>query len=95
MYASDGTSLVSGSDSIPAVGNITPGALQLNSWGYNIDGGTLYAGVQGTPTLIKQAAGPYTSGDSTVFKYRVLISIAKAAGVYTAPVVYTVVAMSQ
>lgn len=95
MYASDGTSLKSGTDTIPAVGNVTPGALQLNTWGYNTDGSALYAGVQSTPQLIKEAAGPYTTGDSTVFKYRVLVSIIKAAGVYTAPVVYTVVAMSQ
>lgn len=86
----------SGSDTIPASGNTTAGALSLNSWGYNTTGSTTnYIGASVAPKVLKDANGPFKNGDSTTVTYGVSIAGTKGAGNYSVPVVYTVVAKSQ
>jgi len=94
VYSLNSTTMMadSGSDSIPASTNTTPGALAVNSWGYNTDGSSNYLGMLTTPSLIKDADGPYKSGDSTVITYGALTDITKSAGNYTVGVVYTAAA---
>jgi len=91
-YSPGNTSMVNGSDTIPASTNTTAGPLSVNSWGYNTDGSTNYLGMTTTPALIKDTTGPFKNGDNTTVTYGVLASIVKGAGDYTVSVVYTAVA---
>lgn len=90
-----GTAMSNGSETIPASGNSSPGPLTVNTWGYNTDGSSNFVGIATTPTLIKDADGPYKNGDNTMVTYGVLTNITKGAGDYTTKVVYTAVAESQ
>lgn len=92
VYCPTSTTMTNGSETIPTSGNGSPAALSLNTWGYNTDASSNYLGMSTTPTLIKDATGPYTSGDNTSVKYGVLTDITKGAGAYTVGVVYTVAA---
>jgi hypothetical protein len=94
IYGASGTSLTNGSDTIPASSNTTPGALAVNTWGYNTDSSTNYVGLTSAPTLFKTATGPYESGDSTTVTYGVKTDLTKASGTYTATVTYTAVALT-
>lgn len=88
-----GSSMTSGSDTIPASSNSTEAALSTNTWGYNTSGSTTnFIGMQTTPTLIKDAVGPFKNGDNTTVTYGARTDVTKAAGSYTVGVVYTVVA---
>lgn len=84
----DGT----GTQTIAASSNSSPGALATNTWGYSLDSGANYLGMLTTPSLIKTAVGPYKNGDSTRIDYGLKTDLTTGAGVYTVGVVYTVVA---
>lgn len=80
------------SDTIATSGNSTPAALAVNTWGFNTSGSTTnFQGVLSTPTEIKVASGPFTSGDTTTVTYGVTTDITKPAGSYVGNVVYTAV----
>ncbi len=82
--------LTGGGDTIPASNNSTATTLATNTWGYNTTGSTTnFLGMLTSPTLIKNASGPYESGDTTTVTYGALTSATKSAGSYTVSVVYT------
>jgi hypothetical protein len=83
------TSMVNGASIIPASANGTPASLANNTWGYNTDGSSNFVGSTLTDTLIKNASGPYSSGDTTTVTYGVKVDNSKAAGNYVTSVVYT------
>lgn len=83
------TNMVNGPDTLPASGNGTPATLSVNTWGYNTDGSSNFVGISLSDTLIKNATGPYSSGDSTTFKYGVKIDNSKPAGNYSTTILYT------
>lgn len=85
-----GTSMSSGSATIPTSGHSSPSSLTVNTWGYNTDGSSNYIGILTTPSLIKDADGPYKNGDDTTVYYGVLTDITQAASDYTVDVTYTV-----
>lgn len=91
-YSPTTNTMTNGSDTIPASGNTTGAALSINSWGYNTDGTSNFIGMLTTPSLIKDANGPYKSGDNTTITYSAFTDITKGAGAYTVGVVYTAVA---
>jgi hypothetical protein len=95
VYSPTSTSMSSGSDTIPASGNSVAGALSVNTWGYNTDGSANYLGMTSTPRLLKDATGPFKSGDPTTVTYGVLAGPTKSAGNYTVSVVYSAVARSE
>lgn len=66
----------------------TPGALDLNSWGYSLDSGTSYAGVTETAHNIKSTSAT-ASADTTTVTYGVNVDTSKPAGVYSDSVTYT------
>ena len=88
-YSPSSNTMVNGSDSIPASNNSSPAPLSVNTWGYNTNGSANYLGMLTTPSLIKDASGPYKSGDNTTITYKALTNITKGAGNYTVGVVYT------
>lgn len=92
VYCPNSTDMTNGTYVIPTSNNGSPSALTVNTWGYNTDGSSNYVGMLTTPALIKDANGPYTSGDATNVTYGVLTDITKGAGSYTMGVVYTVAA---
>ncbi|MFZ2544852.1 MAG: hypothetical protein WAW80_02660 [Candidatus Saccharimonadales bacterium] len=94
LYASSpsGTTMTNGSNTIPASGNGSPSALSLDTWGYNTDASSNYVGMLTTPSLIKDATGPYKNGDNTTVTYGAFTSNIKGAGAYSVNVVYTAVA---
>lgn len=89
-YSPTSNTMVNGSASIPASSNSSPAALSVNTWGYNTNGSSNFAGMLTTPSLIKDASGPYKNGDNTTVTYKALTDITKSAGNYTVGVVYTV-----
>lgn len=94
VYSPTSTTMsrVGGGDSIPASGNGSPSSLSTNTWGYNTSGSTTnFVGMLTTPTIIKDADGPYTSGDGTTVTYGVLTDSHKTSGSYSVGVVYTAV----
>ena len=96
MYAPDGSSMTSGTSTIPASANSSPAALATDTWGYNTSGSTTnFAGLATTPTVIADKNGPFKSGDATTVTYGLKTSSTKAAGSYTASVVYTAVNKSE
>lgn len=96
VHTTGSTSMTSGSASIPASANSSAAALALNSWGYNTTGSTTnFLGMPATSTLIKNASGPFTSGDPTTVTYGTYVDSAQPAGTYSVAVTYTAVAKSQ
>jgi hypothetical protein len=95
IYAPNGTAMTAGAASIPASANVTAASLAVNSWGYNTNASTNYLGVATTPVLLKSAAGPYKTGDTTTVTYGVLTNITKPADSYAVSVTYTAVAMNE
>ena len=89
------TNLTSGSSTIPASVNSTPGALATGSWGFNTDASTDFVGMTTTPYLIKDTTGPSKNGDSTTVTYSAYTSSTQPAGTYTTSVTYTAVAENQ
>ncbi len=94
-HTTGSTSMVNGSASIPASTNTTASPLSLNSWGYNTNGSSNFLGMKSTSVLLKDASGPYESGDATTVTYGALTDSVQAAGTYTTAVTYTVVAKNQ
>jgi hypothetical protein len=85
-----------GSATIPASSNSSAGPLSVGSWGYNTTGSlTNFLGMGPTSTLIKDASGPFTSGDPTTVTYGALVGGTQAAGSYSVAVTYTAVAKNQ
>jgi hypothetical protein len=95
-HTNGSTDMVNGSFTIPASGNTSPGALATNTWGFNTTGSsTNFQGMLATNTLIKDANGPFTTGDNTTVTYGAKTSVTKEAGDYTVNVVYIVVPENQ
>jgi hypothetical protein len=89
---SSNMTLIGGSDTIAASGNSSPSSLAVNTWGFNTSGSTTnFQGMLTSPTEIKVASGPYTSGDNTTVTYGTKTDITKPAGSYVVSVVYTAV----
>ena len=97
LYAQSpgGNAMTNGSYSIPASSNNTLAPLSVNSWGYNTDGSSNFLGMLTSPSVLKDANGPYKNGDNTTVTYGALANITKGAGNYTVGVVYTAVSKSQ
>lgn len=93
-YCYGSSSLIDGSYSIPASSNTSEGTLANDTWGYNTDGSSNYIGFTTNPVVITTATGPYISGNTTTVYYGVLTSDATPDGSYSAPVTFTVAAMS-
>lgn len=83
------TNMVNGPDNLPTSANGSPAALATNTWGYNTDGSSNFVGISLTDSLIKNATGPFSSGDNTTFTYGVKIDNSKPAGNYSTTILYT------
>ncbi len=93
---SNGMSISGGSATIPASANATAAPLTVGTWGYNTTGSsTNFLGMLSTSSLLKDASGPFTSGDPTTVTYGVLVPGTQEAGNYSVAVTYTVVAKNQ
>jgi hypothetical protein len=96
VHTTGSTNMTSSSASIPASSNSSAAALALNSWGYNTTGSTTnFLGMPATSTLIKNASGPFTSGDQTTVTYGAYVDPAQPADTYSTAVTYTAVAKNQ
>jgi len=96
VHTTGSTNMSSGSATIPASSNSTAAALALNTWGYNTTGSTTnFLGMLATNTLIKDATGPFTSGDPTTITYGAYAASTQPAGTYSVAVTYTAVAKNQ
>jgi hypothetical protein len=84
------TDMANGAYTIPASANVVAGALVSDTWGYNTDASANFVGMTTTQEMIKNAIGPFSSGDTTVVTYGVKVDNAKPAGNYSTTVVYTV-----
>lgn len=76
---------------LPASGNVTPAALVVDTWGYNTDASSNFAGITLSDVLIRSTLGPVPSGEVTTVTYGIDLDLAKPAGNYTDSVVYTAV----
>jgi hypothetical protein len=92
VFSPTGTTMTNGGDTIPTSANGIPSSLGMNTWGYNTDGSSNFVGMLTTPKMIKDANGPYKTGDNTTVTYGALADITKGAGEYSVGVVYTAVA---
>lgn len=93
LRPTNGTSLSNGSATITASSNSSATALTEGTWGYNTTGSTTnFLGLSNGIAEIKNANGPYKSGDPTTVTYGALTGATQAAGNYTMAVTYTVVA---
>jgi hypothetical protein len=95
VYGLGSTNMVGSTATIPASLNTTAGALAVNTWGYNTDGTSNFLGMTTTPSVLKDANGPYKNGDNTTVTYGALTDKVKPAGDYKVTVVYTAVAKNQ
>ena len=90
------TNMTNGSAVIPASANSTETPLSVGSWGYNTSGSTTdFIGMNATSVLLKDASGPFKSGDPTTVTYGALTNNTQAAGNYSVAVTYTAVAKNQ
>lgn len=95
-HTTSGTNMTNGSATISASSNSSAGPLSVGSWGYNTTGSlTNFLGMTATNALLKDADGPYTSGDPTTVTYGALVSNTQEAGSYSVAVTYTAVAKNQ
>lgn len=95
-HTTGSTDMVNGSATIPASSNSSPAPLSVGSWGYNTSGSTTnFLGMNATSVLLKDANGPYKSGDPTTVTYGALTSGTQAAGNYSVAMTYTAVAKNQ
>jgi hypothetical protein len=85
------TNMTNGAATLAASSNGTLNPLTSNTWGYNTDASSNFLGMTASDVLIKNAVGPFGSGDNTVVKYGVKVDNSKPAGNYTTNVVYTAV----
>lgn len=91
ISALSSTSMNNSGTLLPASSNITPGALAVDTWGYNTNGSGNFAGITLANVLIDSTIGPVPSGNVTTVTYGIDLDLAKPAGVYTDSVVYTAV----
>ncbi len=90
------TNMVNGGSSLAASANVSPTTLVSNTWGYNTSGSsTNFTGITASDVIIKNATGPYSSGDNTTITYGVKVDNARPAGNYSTTVVYTAVPQTQ
>lgn len=89
VRALSNTNMTNGAFTIPASSNGTPAALSTNTWGYNTDASSNFTGMTLSDVLIKNATGPYSSGDTTTVTYGVKVDNNKPAGNYTTSIIYT------
>ncbi len=95
VNATSATSMSNGSDTVAASDNSNAAPLAVNSWGYNTTGSSSnFKGITLSQALIKDADGPYKSGDDTTVTYGAVIDRVKSSGVYTVDVTYTAVGES-
>jgi len=95
-HTTGSTSMTSGSATITASSNTSDNPLSVGTWGYNTSGSpSNFSGMNATNVLLKNASGPYKSGDATTVTYGALVSNTQAAGTYTVPITYTAVAKNQ
>lgn len=85
------TDMTNGAYSISASANVTANPLSSNTWGYNTDASSNFVGMTTSQVMIKNATGPFSSGDVTAVTYGVKVDNAKPAGNYSTTVVYTAV----
>jgi len=76
---------------LPASLNATPLPLAINTWGYNTDSSSSFAGMTLSDTLIKSVTIPAAAGDLTTVSYGVYLDLLKPAGNYVTTVMYTAV----
>lgn len=82
---------------LPASANSFGSGLPLanNTWGYNTDASSNFAGILpggvGSDQLVKSVTYPVKSGDVTTFTYGLKLDFEKPAGKYVAYIVYTAV----
>ena len=95
-HTTGATDMTNNSATIPASSNGTATSLSLGTWGYNTTGSTTnFLGLPATSTLIKDANGPFTGGDSTTITYGAYVPATQPAGNYNVAVTYTAVAKNQ
>ncbi|HSX52822.1 MAG TPA: hypothetical protein VLF90_00405 [Patescibacteria group bacterium] len=95
IRANSNTSLNNGGSNITASSNVSPAALSVNTWGYNTDASTNFAGITLSDVLIRTGTGPYSSGDITTVTYGLKIDDSLPAGNYSSTIVYTAVPQTQ
>ncbi len=95
IRASSNTNLANGASNVPASANVAPAALAVNTWGYNTDASTNFAGITLSDVLIRDRTGPFTAGDDTTVTYGLKIDNSKPAGNYSSVIVYTAVPQTQ
>lgn len=95
IRSSTSTNLGNGGSNLPASSNVSPAALAVNTWGYNTDASTNFAGTTLSDVLIRNRTGPYSSGDNTTVTYGLKIDNSKPAGNYSSTIVYTAVPQTQ
>jgi hypothetical protein len=76
---------------LPASANGTPAALAMDTWGYNTDASSNFAGITLADVLIHSTTGPMKTGEITTVTYGMKLDLAKPAGNYVAQVIYTAV----
>lgn len=76
---------------IPASANGSPATLAVNTWGYNTDASSNFAGMTLSDVLIKSITTPASSGNVTTFTYGLKVDLLKPAGNYSTSVIYTAV----
>lgn len=76
---------------LPTSANVTPSALETNTWGYNLDASNNFVGISLTDTLIRSVSTPVSTGSVTTITYGVKLDMTKPAGDYSTSVVYTAV----
>ena len=91
VRAMGSTNMIQGANTIPTSGNVTGAPLAVNTWGFNTDASSNYVGIALTDKLLKDANGPFGSGDVTQVTYGLNIDRSKPAGPYASNVMYTAV----
>lgn len=91
IRAVSSTNMVQGATVIPASANATLNPLAINTWGYNTNASSNYLGITTSNVLLKDADGPFSTGDVTTVYYGLNLDRTKRAGSYTASVMYTAV----
>jgi len=84
------TSMDNGAYSLAASSNTSAAPLATNSWGYNTTGSTThFIGMTMSQVLLKNASGPFGSGDDTAVTYGAALDTNQASGTYSIGVTYT------
>lgn len=91
VRAVSSTDMIQGAFTIPASANGVPAPLAVNTWGFNTDASSNFIGISTSDTLLKDAAGPFSAGDSTLVTYGLNLDRSKPAGSYASNVMYTAV----